>query len=79
LELRAATHLILVRKETITPSDASFDLMVDDIDEAHGRMAGLGLNASDIERGNIHDSFVLTEPAGNRVKVNSSHSSGLTV
>jgi hypothetical protein len=79
LELRAGTHLVLDRKDTITSGAAKFDLMVEDIDEAHARMLSLGLKASDIERGSIHDSFVLTEPAGHRITVNSSHNSGLTV
>lgn len=76
LELRAGTHLILFAKDGHAGVDATFDLMVEDIDEAHAKMVGDGLNVDEIKRGKIHSSFVLTEPAGNRITENSTHNSG---
>ncbi len=79
LELRAGTHLLLRSSDEVEPGDAPFDLMVDDIDAAHARMRELGLEPSEIADGRIHRSFTLTEPAGHRITVNSSHNSGLPV
>ena len=79
LELRAGTHLLLRTGDEFEPGDAPFDLMVDDIDASHARMRALGLNPSEIADGRIHRSFTLTEPAGHRITVNSSHNSGLPV
>ncbi len=79
LELRAATHLVLVAKDDIKPSDASFDLMVDDLGATHGRLTEAGLSPSDIEEGRIHDRFNIRDPSGHIITVNSSHASGLPV
>ncbi len=79
LELRAGTHLLLRSSDEVEAGDAPFDLMVDDIDAAHARMRALGLEPSEIADGRIHRSFTLTEPAGHRITVNSSHNSGLPV
>jgi len=78
-ELRGGTHLILSVEEPFTPGEAAFDLMVDDLDVMHKRLTDLGLNPSSIEPGAIHSSFVIEEPAGNRIKFNSTHVSGLPV
>lgn len=32
-----------------------------------------GLTLSPISRGDIHDSFTVTEPGGNQIRVNSTH------
>ena len=79
LELRAATHLVLVAKDDIKPSDASFDLMVDDLGATHGRLTEAGLSPSDIEEGRIHSWFTVRDPSGHIITVNSSHASGLPV
>ena len=49
LEMRGGTHLILMLDEATQPRDASFDLMVDDVHEAHRRFQELGLAPSPIE------------------------------
>ncbi|MBL1275978.1 MAG: hypothetical protein COB30_007810 [Ectothiorhodospiraceae bacterium] len=73
LELRGGTHLVLLQRETITLGEVSFDLMVEDINESHKTFADMNLSPSEISRGNIHDSFMLAEPAGQMIKINSSH------
>ena len=85
LELRGGTHLVItpgvITSGAITPgdepvsegADAPFDLMVDDIEEAHDRYAAAGLEPSDIASGAIHSSFGMVAPSGHVVTVNSSH------
>ena len=79
LELRGGTHIVLVGKASIEPREAAFDLMVEDLDSTHRGFDELGLNVSKISRGKIHDSFVITEPAGNTIKFNSTHVGDLPV
>ena len=81
LELRGGTHLILMRKDKISAGNAPFDLMVDDLQEAHERFAALGLAPSAIEpRPAIdHEVFLVREPAGHVFTVYSSHVSGKPV
>lgn len=80
-EMRGGTHLILLRRDTITPGNASFDLMVDDLRATHARLAALGLSPSDIEaRPAIdHEVFTVREPAGHVITFFSSHASGKPV
>ena len=75
LELRGGTHLVLSRAtEKIEPGrKAPFDLMVDDIDEARAEFTSTGVNATDITRGRIHDTFHIEGPSGYRFAVTSSH------
>ena len=73
LELRAGTHLVLQLRDKIEPGNAPFDLMVEDLADAHHRLVALGLNPSDISKGKIHDSFTVREPSGHAIKFNSSH------
>ena len=73
LELRAGTHLVLRQRDAIEPGDAPFDLMVEDLDATHDRLRGLGLEPSEISRGEIHDSFTVREPSGHSIRFNSSH------
>jgi catechol 2,3-dioxygenase-like lactoylglutathione lyase family enzyme len=73
LELRGGTHLVLLPGTPEGSSDAPFDLMVEDLDATHAEWQRLGLDVSAIERGRIHSAFVLRDPDGNRVTVNSSH------
>ena len=78
LELRGGTHLILrqATEEIEKGSRTPFDLMVDDIDGAYQGYVDEGLPTTEIERGNIHDSFSVTSPTGYIVPVNSSHAAG---
>ena len=71
-ELRGGTHLIMAVGDDI-PELAEFDFMVEDIDLSHGEIANHGYEVGDIERGSIHDTFIVSEPGGNRIRVNSSH------
>ena len=73
LELRAGTHLILQARDQIEPGDAPFDLMVEDLDATHSRLAELGMSPSEISGGQIHRSFGVRDPSGHVVKFNSSH------
>ena len=71
LELRGGTHLILL--PGTGGADAPFDLMVDDLDATHAAWDRLGLDVSPIDRGRIHSAFVLRDPDGNNITINSSH------
>ena len=77
-EMRGGTHLILMLKDTIVAGDASFDLMVDDLDATYQRFTSLGLAPSPIEaRPAIgHEVFTVREPAGHVITFFSSHVSG---
>jgi len=80
LELRGGTHLVIFPGDPPPPgSPAPFDLMVDDLDEAHARFAAAGLAPSAVEEGTIHRAFKLAAPSGHLVVVNSSHVSGRPV
>jgi len=78
LEMRGGTHLILVAKSAVTPGDARFDLMVDDLRATHEYFSALGLSPSPIEAvpSLDHEMFRVTEPAGHRITFYSSHVSG---
>ena len=77
-EMRGGTHLILMLKDKVTGGDASFDLMVDDLEATHGQFIALGLDPSPIEdRPSVHHSiFTVREPAGHVITFFSSHASG---
>ncbi len=81
LELRGGTHLILLPSVEPIPvgTKAPFDLMVDDVVEAHNRFAELGLDPTEIESGDFHKFFFVREPGGQDIVVNSSHATGLPV
>ena len=81
LELRGGTHLILTRKSKVVPATAPFDLMVDDLHQAHRVFASLGLKPTPIEAlPNIsHELFKVQEPAGHLITVFSSHVDGRPV
>lgn len=80
-EMRGGTHLIMMKKENVAPSDAPFDLMVDDLRETHKRFLSLGLAPSAIEaRPHIdHEIFTVREPGGHVITFFSSHVSGKPV
>ena len=71
LELRGGTHLVVHPDDPV--ESAAFDLMVDDIDASHAEWTALGYDPSEIERGDIHDRFTMSDPAGTMVTVLSSH------
>jgi catechol 2,3-dioxygenase-like lactoylglutathione lyase family enzyme len=73
LELRGGTHLVLRPGTPPGKGDAPFDLMVEDLKATHAEWERRGLNVSPIERGRIHSAFVLRDPDGHNVTVNSSH------
>ena len=79
LELRGGTHLALVSNPDSELLRGEFDLMVDDLDAMHELLVNLGHSPDAIERGEIHDSFEMREPGGNRLLFNSSHASDLPV
>jgi catechol-2,3-dioxygenase len=73
LELRGGTHLLLILDVDSPSTDAEFDFMVENIDECYASCQSEGLTTSEMKRGNIHDSFLLTDPSGNHITVNSTH------
>ena len=73
VELRGGTHLILSYDETAEGGKADIDFMVEDIDLSFQQFQSLKLELSELSRGTIHDSFVVTEPGGNQITVNSTH------
>jgi hypothetical protein len=79
LEMRGGTHLVITSNPDSGLIMSSFDLMVDDIDASHRAFTDLNLKPSDIERGSIHDEFMVTEPGGTAIRFNSSHVSDLPV
>lgn len=72
VELRGGTHVILQQGD----GGGSLDLIVDDIDETHALLAEAGADPSAIQRGNPHDRFTATDPAGNVLIINSNHAMG---
>jgi hypothetical protein len=79
LELRGGTHLVLLRTDEPLSGAAPFDLMVEDLEATHARLAELGLSPSPIVAGRIHRSFTVRDPSGQEVAFNSSHVSGRPV
>ena len=75
MELRGGTHIVIREAQDGEQYEAPFDLMYDDIDRAHELLARSGFDVSEIERGQIHDSFWGVAPEGFRIRINSSHAS----
>lgn len=77
-EMRGGTHLLMMKKQKVTPGDAPFDLMVDNLRETHEQFVSLGFSPSPIEaRPQIgHEVFTVREPAGHVITFFSSHASG---
>ena len=75
LELRGGTHLVLRVAEDPIPSrtKAPFDLMVDDVLATRRQYDEAGFKPSEIEPGQIHQSFTVVEPGGHTIKFNSTH------
>ena len=72
-ELRGGTHILMFARDKVEEADARFDFMVEDVDAMRSTMQTKGYEVTELERGDIHDSFYVTEPGGNRVHVNSTH------
>ena len=65
LELRGGTHLVLVAKPEVVAGEASFDLMVEDLQATHQHFIGLGLAPTPIETvSDNHERFLVREPGG---------------
>jgi hypothetical protein len=73
LELRGGTHLVLRSWEEPESGPVPFDIMVDDIDAAYGRIQRYGMDVTDITRGRIHDHFEVQTPDRRALTINSSH------
>ena len=73
VELRGGTHLILAEDNAAVPGDADFDFMVEDIEGALSTFSEQGLVVSEMTEGDIHKSFYLSDPTGNRILFNSTH------
>jgi catechol 2,3-dioxygenase-like lactoylglutathione lyase family enzyme len=73
LELRGGTHLVIRRAEDHVGTQLEWDLMVEDLAATHATWAAAGHEVSAIERGPIHETFVVRDPAGNTLTVFSSH------
>ena|SRR5438270_2162611 len=80
LELRGGTHLVLVAKQQVVAGDASFDLMVEDLQATHEQFSSLGLAPSPIGPSTAnHTCFTVREPAGHVISFYSNHVSGRPV
>ncbi len=55
----------------------NLDFIVDDIDETPVVLEAEGASPSAIRRGNPHDSFIASDPEGNKLVVNSNHAIGV--
>ncbi len=75
LELRGGTHLVLrgARDDKKARGSPTFDLMFDDIESAHCTALEQGLQATPIQVGRIHSSFMVETPDGQDLTVTSSH------
>lgn len=80
-ELRGGTHLIALRKESVSAREAGFDLLVDDLRATHARFVAEGLAPSAIEARPAvsHEVFTVSEPSGARITFYSSHVTGKPV
>ncbi len=80
LELRGGTHLIIAvgpNANGTAGGDAPFDLMVDDVDEAHRSLSAAGYVTTAITKNSNHRCFEVTDPSGWRINVDDSHAVGL--
>jgi hypothetical protein len=79
LEMRGGTHLVVTSDSESELIKGSFDLMVEDLDDTHKQYTELGFAPGEIVRGQIHDSFELSEPGGATITFNSTHVGDLPV
>lgn len=77
LELRGGTHLVLIGNPDAVASEASFDLMVEDLEATHRRFIELGLEPGAIGSAPPnHQTFKVQEPSGHVVTFFSNHVTG---
>jgi hypothetical protein len=79
LELRGGTHLVLRPWEAPESGPVPFDIMVDDLDAAYGRIQGHGMDVTDITRGRIHDHCEVQTPDRRALTMTSSHAGARAV
>jgi catechol 2,3-dioxygenase-like lactoylglutathione lyase family enzyme len=80
VELRGGTHILVLPGAPVSAgTEAPFDLMVEDLEAFHARLESEGFKPSAIESSPHHRYFLLHEPGGHAITVNSSHLSGLPV
>jgi len=73
LELLGGTHIVI---SSGASGAQQLDLIVDDIDETHGVVTAADGAPGAIRRGSPHDTFVATDPEGNRLTIHSTHAIG---
>lgn len=73
LELRGGTHIVVREAKTDGMTNASFDLMYEDLDAARASFEENGFTVSEIKSGRIHRSFQATAPEQYRIQVLDSH------
>ena len=66
-----------MRKASVTSKQASFDLMVDDLEALHDQLQQTGYQIQDIHQGSQHKTFKALEPSGNQIIFSDSHVVGL--
>jgi catechol 2,3-dioxygenase-like lactoylglutathione lyase family enzyme len=81
LELRGGTHLLLLpgQEPVETGTVAPFDLMVDDLHVTHDWCVEQGFTVTEIRRNPSHEYFLVREPNGHDITVNSSHVTNMPV
>jgi catechol 2,3-dioxygenase-like lactoylglutathione lyase family enzyme len=77
LELRGGTHILLRLDADLVAGPVSFVFMVEDLGVTHAEWAVAGLAVSAISHRGVHDSFTVTDPAGNVIRVSDSHVVGV--
>lgn len=77
LELRGGTHILLRPNAELDVGPAPFDLMVEDLVATHAEWTAAGMPVSGIAKGRVHDTFTVTDPAGNVIRVSDSHVVGI--
>ncbi|MEM9275022.1 MAG: VOC family protein [Cyanobacteria bacterium P01_F01_bin.143] len=77
LELRGGTHLVLKSVQESVTAEASFDLMVEDLEAQRQELIEHNYQPSEIQKGRIHSAFEVTEPGGNKIRFNNSHVVGI--
>ena len=72
-ELRGGTHLLVRIGAVNQAAEVGFDLMVEDIEGAFAAFSEQGFQVSKWVDDGCHESFFVSDPAGNRIQFCSSH------
>ena len=72
LQLRGGTHLVLLHGPGES-GEATFDLMVDDIDGYRTALIDAGLEPATVEQLRAHARFTITDPGGTTIRIHDSH------